>query len=506
MKSVAAESAGFRRAAAVLALILTSCILSPANAAEEPCGLQETIVDCLGRRHTAATMEATDVAKLKVAVTQRATAMAAVAGADDLSVADLASLDKGSLRGFLETFLAQIDGVSTSGNEAELKVVYNARNQKVSAEAILHQGEVNDAVLQAYPEDAREDLEKSLNEKLGDADDIEAKIVLNYCRSRGDQRFGRRVKDYADFLRPLVEESITPTLAKPEVQEALRNPGLALGSLMADGPLVGNMTWGELKATGDIARIEEVRAILLSTAPAEVLFRVHQGFKREIKRSGIANFYKLVANQPQIYLELGGRIRDEAVGPDSWAAKFVWEMPQGRNVNKLIDYCRESGFGPVDLACFQQYMTLQETKASLHAKPRWKLEIKGAGIQPWDFRDPVTAAVKIDEPSDTKATLAASYSRVLRFVQVKNPESGELEDVEASRIDFEAAGEYVDNEEVFQRRIKATLTLTNRLNDNFDAALSFVWASDPEFRDTVDKDFSATAGIRFKVRNHNQES
>ncbi len=47
--------------------------------------------------------------------------------------------------------------------------------------------------------------------------------------------------------------------------------------------------------------------------------------------------------------------------------------------------------------------------------------------------------------------------------------------------------------------------MTNRLNDNFDAALSFVWASDPEFRDTVDKDFSATAGIRFKVRNRNQE-
>lgn len=393
---------------------------------------------------------------------------------------DIGTLGNGALRSFLQTFLAQVDGVSTSSQEGNLTLTYNSPGQNLSAVATLHQAAVSDMVLEKYPEDQREAKKEALTKELDDLSDIEVKFVFNF---QGTRR-GRSLAGYRDLYEKLVKEAIQPS--KAELRGALDELHPYMGSL-ADTKIRDLPPATRTKVEGIVKRA----AALMQEAGAQ--------FKLDVEQGRLLDFHKLVANQQQLFLEVGGRTRDELMGPDTWSAKLVWEMPAGRNLNKWRDYCRDVlATGPT-LACFKDYLDQDETDNDLRPKDRWKLELDASQVQEYEFKDPVSGELLIDTDSDLKATLAGSYTRVLRYVTIKDPVSGEPVEVEASRLDANISGEYVDNEEIFQRRFVLSLTLTNRLTDTFDAALSFVYASDPAQRGDVDKAFSANAGLRLKV-------
>ena len=422
----------------------------------------------------------------------------------DLRETDLSTFGSsevsGSLRPFLETFLAGLNGITSSGDGGELNLTYNSPSQRVSLEAVFHQAMPSEMLLEAYPEASRDQQKEALNKELDDLSDVETKLVFNFASTSG--RYGRRIQTYANELSALVSEVVTGVdFEKKKLQKnAFGLVGEVLGEELIRDKSVGEATWSEVKDSGDPALIARVRSLLLDESLRRRIADAHFDFLEVVNRSGIERFYELVANQPQRYLELGGRFRDEEVGESTWSTKFVWEIPAGSNVNGLKSYCKHEGYGAVSLACYNNYLDLAETQDSLNSKDRFKLEIAATGVSAYRFEDP-DHDVLIESGSEVKATLAAGYSRVLRYVEIKaDATTGEpAKKVEASRFDAEVAGEYVNNEEVFQRRLKATVTLTNRLTDTFDAALSFVWASEPEFRGEVDQEFSVRAGLRLRV-------
>jgi len=69
----------------------------------------------------------------------------------------------------------------------------------------------------------------------------------------------------------------------------------------------------------------------------------------------------------------------------------------------------------------------------------------------------------------------------------------------AARIDVEAKYEDVSDDPMRQSRFVATATYSQNLFDGNGLSLSIVYANRPEYRGEVDEEFSARAGLKFKI-------
>ncbi|MEM1179702.1 MAG: hypothetical protein AAGM22_15250 [Acidobacteriota bacterium] len=475
-----------------------------------PCGSNEKLSICHAR--VLSSDAPSDNAERHQATPQARVTDATMDAADNaLKAIDLSSfgssVSTGALRPFLDRLLAGINGLSTSEMDGELTIAY-APNQQFSIDGVLHDAEVADKLLEQYAEADRTAAQERLKRDLGDLADVSLKLTYNHCSSTS----GRRVRDHAELLRGLVDGLIDPQVnellagAREKRRLALNRVAEIFNRTLPDGTHVSDATWPMVESSGDPALIEEVRSLLLDSDVGQAMLDAHQEFVRSVNESDLRHFYQLVANQPQRYIEVSHRARDPEVGADTTTVKGVWEIPRGSNINGLRKACAKTSDAPnpagpglaVNLACYKRYIAREETQLTLATKPRFKIEVTATDVAGNRFVD-TGHAVAFETQSDFKATLNLGYSRVLSYVDRPAVADNEPEKAEGSRLDIELAGEYVDKEELLQRRLRATVSLTQRINDDIDAVLALVWASEPEFLGEVDEKLGARAGLRFKI-------
>jgi hypothetical protein len=204
--------------------------------------------------------------------------------------------------------------------------------------------------------------------------------------------------------------------------------------------------------------------------------------------AGLFRFGDLVANQPQLVASADLRRRDDLAGPDQLTATFTYERGFA-NVKRMLEQCgddRRKG-GDDFLRCYQDY--LQTRTRAIDAGNRLSFSLDLTVVD--DYSKSLAAdGVALELDGTTKLIGKAAYGRNLWV-----DEDGEVR----GHFDLSARYEYVDEEDVFNRRGVATATYSQKLVDGTSAVFGISWASDPELLTDVQHEVSAHVGLTYKL-------
>lgn len=469
-----------------LPLLVTTPLLAQ-DSDEGPCGIgehvDETWAECFERlldegeapKITAAKAMAESATKAEVDQEMQNDLVAAEAGGNASALRDL-----------LPSFLTAIgvDGIDDS--DGELKITHNFTPQRivqVSLEGLVRQPTVFDTIVDEYPEIERSDRRSALEEDLGDFDDTDLSLALAIHDGMGAFRFGRAQRLYTDVTKNLFEdifahfEKASPTLDTPTREERRQ-------ALVAIQPLDRSQKVAE---TLNRKEFQEASAVLASSTLA-----FYRGVTTTLDEARYSKIGELIANQPQLVLTAKQRLRDDLVGPEGWSASLAWQGGTA-NVNGLLEKCpalaeQDPGQEAGALAtCYLEY--LNEKNETLKKGWRWSITAEYTKTDAWAFSRP-DDGIDLSLDENQSWTAKAAIGRTLRL-----DDAGE----EESRFDFEATYDDVTGDPEKQSRFLAAATVTQRLVDDMALSLSVVYADEPEYRGEVDEEFSARAGLRYKI-------
>jgi hypothetical protein len=139
------------------------------------------------------------------------------------------------------------------------------------------------------------------------------------------------------------------------------------------------------------------------------------------------------------------------------------------------------------LRCYQDY--LQTRTRAIDAGNRLSFSLDLTVVD--DYSKSLAAdGVALELDGTTKLIGKAAYGRNLWV-----DEDGEVR----GHFDLSARYEYVDEEDVFNRRGVATATYSQKLVDGTSAVFGISWASDPELLTDVQHEVSAHVGLTYKL-------
>lgn len=206
------------------------------------------------------------------------------------------------------------------------------------------------------------------------------------------------------------------------------------------------------------------------------------GLERTLADTRFPEMSQLADNQPQLVIELSHSFRDQAVGPEQTVGSVTYEMGWP-NVNGLENHCDQT----VTPSCYQTYLARFGDEAPKMGN-RLSFSFKYTDIERFGFSLP-DEGFDFSEDSQRKLIYSLAYGRNLA-VEGK---------IATRRLELAVDREDVEKDSMRNDRTKASLTLAQRINKETSLVLGAVWASDPEFRDGVDKEFSAHFGISYKL-------
>ncbi len=421
-----------------------------------------------------------------------AQAKAAVDEIAQNQLADVLSGDAFSLRNLLPRFLTAIGIDGFEESDGELRFNYNFNQAdigKFSLEATARDPQVFDQYLAAIPDADREDRKTSLEEGLGDFDDVEGKLIFSWRRDSGDWRVGRYFRQYdteSEKLFQDVRDKLDAQLTTAETNSARQLLNLIPSFSEAAKP-------HEQRNAAEAVEIERELIELATSVAAR-----HSTYAELLKANKFFRLGDLIGNQPQLYVTGSFRERADLVGPDEWSLKLTAELGSG-NVNGLREHCDQA----VDLLCYQEFLTQKADR--IRRSHRFKLEVMYGAVL--DYPDPLPDDGVDFELAKVETLMASfTYGRVLKVTD---------DGTELSRFDWETKFDDVtvppeggggpQDEVMVQDRLVSTATLSQRFTDDISVAISLVYANRPEYRGDVDEEFSARAGLRFKVNRKTKE-
>lgn len=351
--------------------------------------------------------------------------------------------------------------------------------------------ELSEDIVAAIPEDVRGDRKKELEGDLDDTADSELQFSYSVVNDRYGRDFRRHYGRLAALIAPVMVNAETE--AEKQVRKDAR---FALDDAIFNLKVDASKPISELRLTED-QRKELEKAILDARANlAPAYARQREAIQSALGASGVNDLTRLVLLQPQILFSANRRIRDEAVGPESWGFKVTYE----RSFVSLNDFFDDAGGkcprnttfdGTVlELAAVQPCLKelreyMKEHEEEIENESRWKASLEYKKIDRWQFSLP-DDGVAIDRPKYDRIIASAGFGRVIPRSAVKD------------RVDFEAAYDSnLDDDDSYKSRLVVTLTYTRRIGE-MDVPFSVVYANKSEFLEGTDKQIGVHIGLKFR--------
>lgn len=364
---------------------------------------------------------------------------------------------------------------------------------RLSFEARPTKPEVFGKLLAAVPEAERATKKETAEKKLDAFDRVDFSVKLNFL---GVNHNGS--DDPSTIAQKLVFDENGEYRDKrlTALNETAKQKALALL------PIPG----GNVPVATDPARLAEEKKLDEAVAARKAL---DQAYVRYLNQINFTRLGQLLDQQPQVYINADFRDQDVLAGPESsYKVGLAWEMALGPNYNKLLKYLDECELSKIrtTATCFEAYLE----KTEVVNDRKWRMALKANYENTDDYDSPLAGVtLHLDEAQSWVASF--TLGGVLKFQEEAPPEAEALADsvvagppkkaarIEQARLDFEAKYEDVSGDATRQDRLNLTLTFSQRVNDDFSLELSAVWADEPQYRGTVDRELGALAGLRYKI-------
>lgn len=371
-----------------------------------------------------------------------------------------------AVQNFLPAFVASLGFESVEEENGDLRLTYNfGRNglPAFSLEAIVHEPEIFEPLLNSFAEGNRDDLKQDLSGAFADFDDFEAQFTVGIKINSGGWRVGRDLGQYSQARDTLFQET-KGLLGQKDNQAERERVRASLSSFAPNEPPSDELN----VAMAGVARAAANR---------------HTALAKLMETKGYYRLADLIANQPQISLTASLRDRTDLTGPDEWSLKFSTELTRG-NLNGLARSC--GAYDKINLKCYQGFLKKKDA-AIRHG---WRFTLNAEYGETDAFAPEIPDVETNFQLAETSRWIAGlTLGRALKV----------NEKTEVSRFDLEAKYEDVTGDPMRQGRFVSTATLTQRINDDVGVSTSLVYANRPEYRGEVDEEFSLRAGLRFKV-------
>lgn len=514
-------------AAPIFALLLTVGVLLPGPAgAAATCDRTKSLLEC-------ASSLLTDGVGDEVTAQEAPARKAGVAdGARQQSVApptgaDTADASRTGTKNFqpLASVLALLGRDTRSDDQGNLVVDLNfllpgtGKDHNTQLQAIVATDpQVSKDVIATLPEASRTEDTKSLQESVGDLDDVT--LSLSYSPARPG--WGRGFRDYAATFDALYESSaatartVLPNLSqltdeleaivddcaglKPRLEQASSEwisdltldevAQLALASERAElarlgMPLPAGQVASPSRCPDGSAVVKRLERTIAERSARDAIGVAD--LRARLARHGLDRFGALLANQPQLVLSVIRRERADLVGADETAIKLAYEWSDANLNTVLSRSCAISlAEGKADGDCLARYAEGVEKLGS--AIDRGRRFSIGGEYQEIGERQVSLAA--LDRASLTfagshKLIASVSYSTFLRAAGGAEP------------VRFDLVGRYEDVSGDPLRRDRGVVTATfTRKIAGVEVPLGIVYANHGEYLGEVDEKLSVHLGLK----------
>jgi len=481
------------RLAVSLGLLLLFC----GEAAAQVCDIKESYNDCIRKLNTRASGGAADAELAKANTgTQSGDVDAAT---DDFNPRFQAAVDAQGLDSDDDGA-----GITLAWNDLLQKVLRGRFDENGTA---THAGQHHKLVVKLEEAQLFEPLENGiadaavsdpLQKSLDDFDDVS--VAFRF--SLNSVRLGRDLQAHTEYISAIQSVSMEALDPDRELRaqigdqedQILQQMFELFDDFEADVRL--DTTVGDARARALLAATEKAYAAQIDYA---VSLDAH------LRRNGLFDLVKLVNNQPQIVLSVDARQRDDLVGPDETALKFVYEFG-GVNVNAYNRYregveCAQGNIrlthvaavdDDMEVACLTRFIGANST--AIDEGNRFAASLEYADKEHYVFSG---SGVNLDLPSHSSLVAKLTYGRYLRLGR-------DTGGVGRSRIDVSASYEDVNDDPTRQNRAIAKAVFAQEVSDGLFLEIGFAWANKPEFRGEVDHEVSAKAGISYKLARSEQ--
>jgi hypothetical protein len=372
--------------------------------------------------------------------------------------------------------------------EGNLPIPIGVNPQRARIRAVLNRPRLYQPLAELLPADTREATRTSLEQDLGDFDDVALSVALNVESKSFGRSFGNYTDLYGAFFQDIWTEAeaqlgeASEAQAIVALQRAAKRAGEAL--VPGDGCNAAAGTDLPLRCIAPAERKLIVESLAETAAAGRAM---DSAMGERMRRGGFLFFADMINNQPQLNIQGEARIRQDLVGPDEYSVTGRFEMGFV-NVNRFRGTCRAAQRA-VNLACLDDYLQQPGTKGSLARGDRVWLSAK------WTSRQEVAETLAAQG-----VTLRLAGSSVFevagglgRYVAVD--EQG----VETGRVDLSAEYVATTDDAVRNDRFLASLSYTHRVNDNASLLVGLAYANRPEFLTDVDRKVSANFGLRYRL-------
>jgi hypothetical protein len=353
--------------------------------------------------------------------------------------------------------------------------------------------EVYSAMLDSVAEGRRAAVRERFQAGLGELDDVELTLALN----RESRRHGRRFAPHAHELE-LLGATYPQTSAATEAFAALA--GFVATAINTSTPECQGTSLYELPMSCVQAAKRDSANKLVAAAGTSIV-DFERGYRTWAKSTGWDLLPDLLNNQPQLSVHFGWRPRANPVGPESWAARLRYERGYV-NLNSARNFCaRQTALGNpgLDAAgrftrdCFASFVQSQVTRGVVRAGFRGFVEAELRSEDAFEAPFEETDSASFTLPGALLLVVSGGIGGFL-------PGTGEIQ---GSRIDLGFTGERLLDSDAdrirSERRLSVSLSLTQRLNQNFSLLSGLVWSDRGEFADKDVTKIRLRLGVRYKL-------
>jgi hypothetical protein len=376
-----------------------------------------------------------------------------------------------TLTNFLDVFAGafEVDSLSEDGRTLTLNwAPSQLEKEPFRVQSVVRKPEVFDKLKEAIPEASRDDRVAKLEKGLHDFDDVE--FVATYRLNSKDSRY---VPYYQEAFEEIVDLGMKKLGAAAQsfdqVQQVMQSEILPSFSELEDDDVTLEHARGVLSEE----RYRDLEQKIRTAATA-------QGAWAETVSDDVTElfepFAKAVNNRSQWLATGSYRLRDDAVGPESWKASLRYEYGLLGNPAKIKTILESCGDDP---AKCKEKIDDWNRRAGKH-----RLVFTADYEEVKDYRDPLSD-VELHLDGTHSLVVTAAYGLYLDQAAKKR------------RLDLSFSYEDVSSDPERKDRMVASLAVTNLISKNLSIPIGIVYANHEKFLGDVDKQWSAHFGLNY---------
>jgi hypothetical protein len=394
-----------------------------------------------------------------------------------------------TIKDFLPFFGSFIEFASISEDGKAVTFNLNPGSNRLQLQSFVRQPELfsklGDHFRSDVPEEVRKKTLETLQNGLDDFSDVSAVVTYNFLTAQ----MGRSMKVAQN--RWLFERLYELAGSEAETAEAFRINNIFNVELRDLNAIDSKITQDTMLKDIDQPKLALVMDKLIAAARSrtEVALGVDKSF---------AALVDMVNNQNQFYITVSDRLRDELIGPGEFNVKVVYEKGFGNvaGLKKALPACFGNSdkswaetMSPNGLSCGEEYRNKIDHWKALRDGNRFSFSAEYTHLEPYHLNRP-EEGLRLDQGSSWSAIGKIAYGRYLSMNQ---------DGQQSTRLDLSASWESVSDDPNRQDRGVASVTFTQRINDDLSIPIALIYANHSQFKGQVDKDLSAHFGLSYKL-------